>query len=187
MKKTIALILTVYLFAFASCKKSTPSPSIIGAWKFTNITGTVVSTGNPSVYDTSTYSFNGSDSAMAMIRHNSEPFIFDTVVYKVSSENWSFNADGTYTITEIYSGNGFTTVTNTVTGVWEYLSNTKANDGLILTGATSSVLPSVSRDNNSYAIQTLSSKALTLTVTNSQNSSVGTVASNNIVIAFARQ
>ena len=188
MKKITVLLLSLCLLAFSACKKKSNTPSIVGAWKLANITGMVIYNSNPSVYDTVTYSYSNTDNIYTRIEDYYEPFEHLTITYQVNNDDWSFNADGTYSISESYSQNNpVTTLTNNATGAWEYLGNTHANDGLILTGASSALFPNFSKTNNTYRIQTLNSSTLVLTVINNQTSSTGTIYYNNIVITFSKK
>src|ERR1700722_2425056 len=100
MKKIIILVLAVYLFALSSCKKNANAPSVVGSWNVTNITGMVVYAGNPGVYDTVSYSYGAANNIYTRTEDYSDPFIRDTVTCQVNTEAWSFNADGSYSISE---------------------------------------------------------------------------------------
>lgn len=145
MKKIIIIFdaLLLMIFAFSSCKKSSAPPSIVGTWKLTNLTGTVMYHSEPSIYDSVFYSYNSANNTYTRIEKYYEPFNFDTTTYLINTEVWSFNADGTYSISESYIADQAppATVTNSVTGTWQYLSNTHANDAVLLSGPTSSLLP----------------------------------------------
>jgi len=187
MNKILVIALCAFVCAVSSCKKSSNAPSIVGTWTFTNVTGSEVYTENPSEYDTMIYTYNSADSVYSWIRRNVSPFDMDTITYHIYAEQWSFNQDGTYSIAETYSGNGFTKVSGTTTGKWEYLSSTHTNDGILLTGGTSAILPSSGTStNNSYAIQTLSGNKLMLNVTNTYSSSFGSIDDDNIAISFSK-
>jgi len=194
MNKIILLFLSAYLLVFCSCKKSSSAPSIVGTWAMTNVSGYSVSDGSSNSVDTTAYSYNSGTNLITVIIHSYDALTNpptsqdDTGTFQISTEIWTFNTDGTYSINESYVqkfNNTSKPMADVSTGIWEYLSNTQANTSFILTGAIPNLLSF--NNNGVYAIQTLNSTTMVLTQTSDQTGSSGSVSSTNFTITFMKQ
>ncbi len=159
MKNILYLILFLCSIVVFSCKKSSNSaPSIVGTWQFASMTST-----------TTTYSFGHEP-----VQKSYVPFdpVTDSLyitssyyggeTYYISKEIWTFNTDGTYTIYEIYSLAGQSAMTIAISGTWEYISNTSVNNGFILIGHASEMLPSFNSTGTPTYYFTISSNNMVL-------------------------
>ncbi len=200
----------VHLLALASCTKNrtnlqtsipphrsvTTPPSIIGKWTLKNISGVVINNSSNNLVDTTTYTFDSTTNTITATdyRYNSNfnpPSTQYTVgTYQITTEVWTFNENGTYSINESYIQHvpsSDKTIINSCTGIWEYLSNTQINNGFILTGGISSILSFNQYNGGTYAIQTINDSTMTLAFNYTQTANSGYVYNTNITIAFGKQ
>ena len=187
MKKSTILILIVYLFALASCKKHSSAPAIVGIWAFTNVSGTSAYNLSSSTGASTTYSYN-SDSKI-ITESTWYPAFSSTSVSTVqlTTEVWTLNGDGTFSINEVYinspgSGNGPDTANSS--GTWAYSS--KADNGIILSGGSSYILTHIT-DTNEYTLQTLNSSTLELAAAYTTVNVLGDTQNTNVALTFTRQ
>ena len=181
MKNLTYLFFVIVLFTMNGCKKSSSSPSVVGKWTFSNITGTTTSESYSSSLQTTTYSY--SNTMLTQSFSTGTPNLFS-----VTTELWTFNNDGTYSINENFTNNGNTEVHST-NGSWGYLGNTKSNSELVFTSDQSYLLP-----NGTYTIQKVDNNQLTLAINNTSTtnytyggSTSVTINTTNVVITFTRQ
>ncbi len=186
MKKISIIALSVCALAFSSCKKSSSSaPSIVGQWSFSNVTGTVTSNTSTTNGSVTTYSYNSATTSVIASVALTGSTIVDSATTKVTTEIWTFNADGTYTINENYTHAPNTALTSTSSGTWQYLSNSKTNDAVILLGYGSNVLGNTGSD-DVYTFQIVGN-TLVLTYTDAQTDNSGATHSDNLTWTFTKQ
>ncbi len=182
MKKITLVLLATCTVAVFSCKKSSSSStSIVGNWKMTSVSGKLIY-GNYSSYDSTNYSYKSSDSIFTRVDFSTDPYGFDSTNFVISMNNWSFNADGTYSINEIYKEGTYPLITDNVSGVWQYLSNTSANDAVLLQGPTAALLPGGA--NSSYTFK-VNGNTLTLTEVYAQRNT-SNLQATDIVVTFSK-
>ena len=184
MKKLSIAILLMCLFTFSSCKKSTPPPSIVGKWVFSNMSGTYTSNTSTTHGSTTTYVFTSAINTLTSTESQIGSTSQTITTEQVTSEVWTFNADGTYTINETYTISPSPAVTATSSGTWEYLSNTKANNAFQLVGSSSYI---ISNGSGIYEIQKVDGTQLVLINNQAQTDNSGATYSTNITITFTKQ
>lgn len=178
MKKTAAFIFLLSAFAFGSCKKSSSSsPSIVGTWKISDITGSYTHQNTPtSLLATTTYAFSGNT-----LTETDTTSITTITVY---DETWAFNSDGTFSIDENYEQAPATVpTTHSLTGWWDYTSSTIPNSDVLLRSiSTPSLVPS----GGTFYIASVSNTQLVLTVKESSSLSTGASTTTNLTLTFTK-
>ena len=188
MKQLSIYIALFSLVAFSSCKKSSSSQSIVGTWKFSNISGTVVNNSSTTSGNTTTYSYNPSINTItaSTVTTIGTSTSTATSTVSVTTETWTFNSDGTYTISEGYTETGLTAVTSNSSGTWDYLSNSKTNDEFLFsTGATSAVLNLYGLGNSIYTIKSVGG-TMVLTLISAETDNTGRTYSTNVTLTFTK-
>ena len=94
MNKLHTVCLFLLLITMYSCSKSSSSPSIVGKWAFANITG-ITANSFSGTATTTTYSYSN-----GVLTESTSPGT--TTTYKITTELWTINTDGTYNISENY-------------------------------------------------------------------------------------
>lgn len=185
MRKIPFLFLLMCLFAFSDCKKKSSGPSIVGKWAMTDISGTVVSNFSSTSGQTYAYTYNSSIKALTETISilGSTTQTINTI--NIATEEWTFNSDGTYSINETFAVGTDPATTSNATGTWEYLSNTRTNNGVILAGYGSEVISAIAGD-GLYVIESIGDK-LVLKKVDAYTNSNGTIRSTNITITLAKQ
>ncbi len=184
MKKISFLLLSVLLFTFSACKKKNNPPSIVAKWAMTDISGTVIDNYSSFYQQTTTLTYNSSINTLTISSTSAGGTDISTVM--ISTENWEFKADGTYTINETYTVDSGPAETATSSGTWAFLSNTRANNSIVLLGPSSEILSNATNSGGAYNIELIADK-LVLKVNDAQTSSSGGTQSTNITITFKRQ
>ena len=175
MKKTLCILVVACLFA--ACKKST-SPSVIGTWSISNISGTSVSKTSPNAPTLTTTYFYANN----VLSQNDTGIISTIAVYK---ELWQFNSDGTFSIYEDYQADTATLPTiHTVGGWWDYTSSTVANNCVVLRSTgTPTVLPM----GGTFLISSVTATQLMITVNETNTLSTGSTLDKDFTLTFSRQ
>ena len=197
MKKIAFLLLVVLLYSISSCKKKKTTvvvPSIVRTWTLANVSGAITNSSS-NQNQTEAYFFDsGTKTLLYQDYHyngatNPPTTQYDTITYKIATEQWAFHTDGTYIIIENYTQKAsFSTTTKTIgdtcMGVWDYLSNTNADAGIMLTGNLSGIIsPSL---NSMFVIKTLTSDSLVFTDIRNAASYNGSISSTALIYTFAR-
>jgi len=118
MNKITIAILSICVFAFSSCKKSSSSPSVVGKWAFSNISGSSVNNTSATDGYTDAYTFNSTTNILTKTTSNIGITTTNVSTIQVTTELWTFNSDGTYTINETYAESPAPAVTSTASGTW---------------------------------------------------------------------
>jgi len=180
MKKLILLLLPMVLVV-GGCKKSS-SPSIVGTWKISNISGSYSDQASPTAATVSViYSYTNS-----VLKEQVKNSSFVTLVnITISSELWQFNNDGTFSIYEDYEADtSVTPVTHTLSGWWDYTGSTIPNSDIVLRSAgTPSILPI----GGTYFIQQVTDDQMILTVKETNSLSTGETVVNDFVLTFMKE
>ncbi len=135
--------MSVLLFTFSACKKKNNPPSIVAKWAMTDIAGTVIDNYSSFYQQTTTLTYNSATNTLTISSTTAGGTDISTVI--ISSENWEFKADGTYTINETYTVDSDPTETATSSGTWAFLSNTRANNSIVLLGPSSEILSNATK------------------------------------------
>ncbi len=178
----LSMLSIVLLFASFGCKKSNNAQSAVGKWKLSNYAGTTVSNTSSSNGYTNTYSFVNATGTLTQTETaigSSTPYVFVT---QITTETWSINNDGTYSISEVYTPTGGTQITSTTSGTWDYLSNSKANNEIVFSGNGSYALGSPSF----LTISSVSGSELVLTSVSSTTDNTGRTSSTNLTMTFTK-
>jgi len=194
MKKLAVVIFTLGLFALSSCHTSSTSPSLVGRWSFTNITGSIVSdyhttdsTGSYPASTTVTYSFAPATNTLTATTTTFGHGVTTTTIQNttVNSEIWTFNSDGTDTISEtaIHSGSS-TPETVSSFGNWAYLSDTHANAVFEIDYPGTTILSNLATEGNNGIEFAISGRTLTLTNINGQYVQGADTLSVNLTLTF---
>ncbi len=178
MKNAVVLFFLLSAFAFSSCKKSSSSsPSIVGTWKISNITGSYTHQNTPtSLLTTTAYSYSSNT-----LTETDTTSITTITVY---DETWAFNSDGTFSIDENYEQASATVpTTHSLTGWWDYTGSTIPNSDVLLRSiSTPSLVPS----GGTFYIASVSNTQLVLTVKESSSLSTGASTITNLTLTFTK-
>lgn len=193
MRKAIVFLLLIYLLISTACRTTEyPGPSIVGAWVFTTMSGAIVSN-NSGQFDTTTMYFDTTTKTLIQATHqillsSPQSSYSDTIIYRLSSEVWTFGADGTYSILESYwqTQNKYTKqIEINDGGVWEYENNTKNHSAFVLHGGISNLFtPS---DDHFYSIQTVNDSVLILTFVSERTGNQNYVDNTTLSYTFTKK
>jgi hypothetical protein len=196
MKKIFLLFLSSFLilFTFYSCKKSSSAPSIVGTWTFTNISGVDSLNNAPQTQgQVTTYSYNSAANTITASTTDSGYTTQRTMSIIVTSETWTFNADGKYITNETFASPlpiaiG-TSQASVDTGTWVYAGNAQSDSVFILTGAVSNVFQFINPTITNSGIYTYHIAGSTMTLSDFQvmEYSAEYLDSVNIAITFTKQ
>ena len=180
MKKIVLFV--IMALAFGACKKSNNSPSIVGIWKISNISGTYVSRSSPYAASTTT-TFSYSAPILSELISDSN---FENIVkLTVSDEEWQFNTDGTVAIYENFvADTGTTQIVNNINGWWDYTGSTTPNSSVVLRTYTTPVLLPTG---GTFLITQVTGDQLILNVNESSSLSTGPTTDRNITMTFMKQ
>jgi hypothetical protein len=188
MRKLTLLIFMLSMIAIASCKKKNSSPSIVGVWSLSNVSGTSSYNLTASTGYTTTYTYSTSTGTLTETTTIPGTSSQTVSIYQLNTEVWTFNNKGAYTINEIYTnspGSGNLADTSAVNGSWQYLSSAQPNDGVTLSGGISYILGNVASNTEYFTIQSLNGSTLELTYNSGQDNS-GAISSTNVTFTFTR-
>ena len=188
--RTLAIFLVTGSI-LSSCSKSSSSSnsvtsqSVVGKWSLANVSGNIIYKATDSSGFTTLYSYKASTMTEINESYGSTN---DTTTTLFTKELWTFNSDGTYTISEIFTQTQFGAYggtnppdTASATGNWEYLNSASSNNAIVFMGGLSTGLPFSS----SYNIKSVNGSQLVLVYNGSQSMS-GIAVNVNFTITFVK-
>lgn len=179
--KKLVLFIMVAGFTMSGCVKDRDTPTIIGSWQISNITGTYLTRSSQyAATTTTTYSY----SAPTLTELTSDSISENMLKINVRAEDWEFNTDGTFAIFENFEPDTSTIpVINNISGWWDYTSSSVPDNCVILRSYTTPVLLPMG---GTFLITQVTGDQLILNVNESSSLSTGATTIRNITMTFSK-